>query len=79
MQENRSWHVENSEYQMDEVRSRALPQISGSAGLTYNALLQKSALPNIFGPNPNPEQTILIPFGQKWNANAGVSFSHKPF
>src|SRR5215210_5634126 len=40
--------VENSQYQIDEVRARALPQINGSAGLTYNPLLQKSALPNIF-------------------------------
>src|SRR5215217_8122919 len=52
--------VENSEYKIDEVRSRALPQISGSASLTNNPLLQKSALPNIFGPNPNPNETILI-------------------
>jgi outer membrane protein len=71
--------VENSEYQVDEVRSRALPQVSGSAGLTYNALLQKSALPNIFGPNPNPDQTILVAFGQKWNANAGISLSQTLF
>src|SRR6476620_6447399 len=71
--------IENSEYQMDEVWSRALPQINGSAGLTYNALLQKSALPNIFGPNPNPDQTILVAFGQKWNANVGVSFTQALF
>jgi len=71
--------VENSEYQIDEVRSRALPQVNGSAGLTYNAILQKSALPNIFGPNPNPNETVLIPFGQKWNANAGLSVSQTLF
>ncbi|HUC80154.1 MAG TPA: TolC family protein, partial [Flavisolibacter sp.] len=71
--------VENSEYQIDEVRSQALPQISGTGGLTYNPLLQKSALPNIFGPNPNPAETILVAFGQKWNANAGVSLSQNLF
>ncbi|RYF82955.1 MAG: TolC family protein, partial [Chitinophagaceae bacterium] len=71
--------VENSDYKIDEVRSRALPQISGSAGLTYNPLLQKSALPNIFGPNPNPNETILIAFGQKWNANAGLSLNQALF
>jgi outer membrane protein TolC len=42
-------------------------------------LLQKSALPNIFGANPNPEETILVPFGQKWNANAGISLSQNLF
>jgi outer membrane protein len=71
--------VENSEYQIDEVRSRALPQITGSAALTNNLLLQKSALPNLFGPNPNPNETILVAFGQKWGANAGVSVSQALF
>lgn len=71
--------VENSQYQIDEVRSRALPQINGSATLTHNPLLQQSALPNIFGPNPNPNETILIAFGQKWNANGGISLSQALF
>lgn len=71
--------LENSEYQIDEVRSRALPQVNGSAGLTYNPLLQMSALPNIFGANPNPNETILVAFGQKWGANAGVSLSQALF
>ena len=71
--------VENSQYRIDEVKSRALPQINGSGSLTYNPLLQQSALPNIFGPNPNPNETILIAFGQKWNANAGVSLSQAIF
>lgn len=71
--------VENAQYQIEEVKSRALPQINGSATLTYNPLLQKSALPNIFGPNPNPNETILIAFGQKWNTNAGISLSQNLF
>ena len=28
--------LENADYQIDEVRSRALPQISGNGGLNYN-------------------------------------------
>lgn len=71
--------VENSEYQIDEVRSQALPQINGTGGLTYNPLLQKSALPNLFGPNPNPNETILVAFGQKWNANGGLSLTQNLF
>jgi outer membrane protein TolC len=71
--------IENSQYQIEEVKSRALPQITGSASLTYNPLLQQSALPNIFGPNPNPNETILIAFGQKWNTNAGISLSQALF
>lgn len=71
--------VENSEYKIDEVRSRSLPQVSGTGGLTYNPLLQMSALPNIFGANPNPNETILVAFGQKWNANAGLSLTQTLF
>ncbi len=69
--------IENSDYQIDEVRSRALPQISGSAGLNYNPILQKSALPgDIFG---KPGETLLVAFGQKWNANAGISLNQTLF
>jgi outer membrane protein len=71
--------VENSQYKIDEVRAQTLPQINGSATLTHNPLLQMSALPNIFGPNPNPNETILIAFGQKWNANTGVSLNQNLF
>jgi outer membrane protein TolC len=71
--------VENSQYKIDEVRSQTLPQINGSAALTHNPLLQMSALPNIFGPNPNPNETILVAFGQKWNANTGVSLTQNLF
>src|SRR3954466_5150300 len=37
--------VENSQYKIDEVKARALPQLSGSGGITYNPILQQSALP----------------------------------
>lgn len=63
--------VESSEYKIDEVRAVALPQVSGSASLNYNPILQKSALPGeIFG---KPGETLLVAFGQKWNANAGIA------
>jgi outer membrane protein len=69
--------VENSQYQIDEVRSRALPQISGSGALTYNPILQQSALPgDFFG---QPGTTLLVAFGQKWNANAGLALSQTLF
>jgi outer membrane protein len=71
--------IENSQYKIDEVRARALPQVNGSASLTHNPLLQMSALPNIFGPNPNPDETILVSFGQKWNANGTLSLTQNLF
>ena len=69
--------VENANYKIDEVRSRALPQISGSGSLNYNPILQKSALPGeIFG---QPGTTTLVAFGQKWNANIGVGVNQALF
>src|SRR5215204_3342381 len=71
--------VENSQYKIDEVRAQTLPQVNGNVTVTHNPLLQQSTLPNIFGPNPNPDETILVAFGQKWNSNAGVSLSQNLF
>jgi len=69
--------VENSQYKIDEVKARALPQLSGSGGLTYNPILQQSALPgDFFG---QPGKTVLVAFGQKWNANASASLSQTIF
>ncbi len=70
--------LENADYQIDEVRSRALPQINGTGALNYNPLLQMSALPGELNPT-NPGQTMLIAFGQKWNANLGVSLTQNLF
>lgn len=70
--------VTNAQYQIDEVRAKALPQISGSGGLNYNPLLQMSALPGELNPT-NPGQTLLVAFGQKWNANVGVSLTQNLF
>ena len=69
--------VENSQYKIDEVKARALPQVNGSGSLTYNPILQQSALPgDFFG---QPGSTVLVAFGQKWNANAGVSVNQAIF
>ncbi|MCH5721321.1 TolC family protein [Niabella hibiscisoli] len=70
--------LENAQYKVDEVRSRALPQISGSGQLNYNPLLQQSVLPGALNP-ANPGQDMLIAFGQKWNANIGVSLTQNLF
>lgn len=69
--------VENSEYQIKEVRSRALPQISANGNVTYNPILQLNALPgDFFGA---PGTTILAPLGQKWTSTAGVSLTQTIF
>lgn len=69
--------IENSEYQIEEIRSRALPQISANAGLTYNPVLQTNILDGaIFG---QPGQSVQVAFGQKWTSNAGVSLNQALF
>ncbi len=70
--------VENSEYKIQEVRSQALPNISANGGLTYNPILQLSALPGqVFGGPVG--SVILAPLGQKWNSTAGISLTQKIF
>lgn len=70
--------VENSEYQIQEVRSRALPKISANGGLTYNPILQTTFLDaGSFGGEPGT--TIQATFGQKWSSTAGVSLTQNLF
>lgn len=69
--------IENSKYKIEEVRSRALPQISANGNMTYNPILQLNALPgDFFGA---PGTTLLAPLGQEWTAGAGVSLTQTIF
>jgi outer membrane protein TolC len=69
--------VENSEYQIQEVRSRALPQIVANGNLTYNPIIQTTVIDGAgFGA---PGTTIQAAFGQKWTSTAGVSLSQAIF
>ncbi|OXA92726.1 TolC family protein [Flavobacterium hercynium] len=69
--------VENSEYKIQEVRSRALPQITGNASLTYNPVIQTTVIDGAgFGA---PGTTIQAAFGQKWTSGAGISLSQALF
>lgn len=63
-------NVENSQYQIDEYRGSALPNISGFSDLNYNPILMKTAVPGDFVGKPG--ETFLVTFGQKWNADAGI-------
>lgn len=65
--------IENGEYEIQETRSRALPQVSANGSLTVNPILQLNALPgDFFGA---PGTTILAPLGQKWTSGAGVTLT----
>ena len=65
--------VENSNYQIQEVRSRALPQISASGSLNYNPILQTTVIDG--GGFGQPGTTIQAAFGQKWSSGAGVTLN----
>lgn len=69
--------VENSNHQIAEVRSQALPQLSINGGLTYNPILQQSALPGEFFGQPG--SIILVPFGQNWNSTASATLTQNLF
>ncbi len=73
--------IENSEYQIQEVRARALPQIAASGSLTYNPILQLSALDlSAFpGSEGGAGGVTLVPFGTKWNALGGVTLTQNIF
>lgn len=64
--------VENSEFQIDEVRAGALPQISASGTLKYNIIIPEMALE--FG-----GETITAKMGQPWNSTAAVSLNQQLF
>ena len=69
--------VENSEYQIQEVRAQALPQISANGTLTYNPVLQTTVIDGAnFG---QPGTIIQANFGQKWISTAGVSLTQALF
>ncbi|SNR23837.1 TolC family protein [Flavobacterium sp. ov086] len=69
--------VENSEYQIQEVRSKALPQISANGSLTYNPVIQTTVIDGAgFG---QPGTTIQAAFGQKWTSGAGLSLTQAIF
>ncbi|MGN4144302.1 TolC family protein [Flavobacterium johnsoniae] len=69
--------VENSEYKIQEVRSRALPQISANGNLTYNPIIQTTVIVGAaFGA---PGTAIQAAFGQKWTSTAGVSLTQAIF
>jgi len=64
--------VKNSEYLIAEVRASALPQISANGGLTYNAILQETALD--FG-----GETQIIKMGRPWQSTASLSLNQQIF
>lgn len=72
--------IENAEYRIDETRGAALPQVNGTGSITYNPLLQKTALPAEFGALiGKPGEAVVVAFGQKWQSTANVAVTQQIF
>lgn len=69
--------MENAQYRIDEVRGSALPQVTGAGNLTYNAMLQKVALPGeLLG---TPGKTLMVAMGQPWQSTATLNVNQQIF
>ncbi len=76
--QNAQLDIRNADYQIMEAKAGALPKINGVANITYNPILQTTALDaGAFSGGPSNIQ--LITLGQKWNAGAGVQLSQALF
>ncbi|WP_411162015.1 TolC family protein [Flavobacterium sp. DG1-102-2] len=70
--------VENSQYQIEEVRARALPTITANGSLTYNPILQQNAI-DAGAFSGGPSMITLVALGQKWNSVAGLNLTQNLF
>lgn len=64
--------IKKAEYKIDEAKAGALPQVTATAGLTYNPLIQESLLE--FG-----GQRITAQLGQPWSSTASVQLQQAIF
>jgi len=64
--------IEAGRHKVDEVRAQALPQLSGTAGLTINPVIGQQVVD--FGGTSQ-----VLKFGKKWNSNAGIQLSQQLF
>ncbi len=64
--------IDGGKYKVEEVRSQALPTITGNSALNYNAIIGQQVVD--FG-----GQTQTLKFGQKWNSSAGIQLSQQLF
>ena len=76
--ENARLDVKKSEYQIQEVRANALPNLTASGGMIYNPKLQATYIDgSAFGiPGGDP---LKMEMGQKWSANAEAKLTQMLF
>ncbi len=73
--------IENSEYQIQEARAAALPQISGQGGLLYTPLSMEFSIPtsDFPGEEENTDPYMQLDLGRTWSASAGVMLMQNIF
>ncbi len=73
--------IENSEYLIQEARAGAFPSINGYGGITYNPILQETAIPTSSFPGGDqiPDPFVILAMGQKWNSVVGVTLNQNLF
>lgn len=72
--------VENSEYLIQEARAGALPSINAHGNLTYNPILQETALAaDTFPGFESGSPFLIMEMGQKWSSVAGVTLNQALF
>lgn len=73
--------IENSEYLIQEARAGALPSVNGFGSLTYNPILQETAIPSSSFPGgeQSTDPFIILAMGQAWNSVAGVTLNQNLF
>lgn len=73
--------IENSEYLIEEARAGAFPSINAHGGLTYNPILQETAIPTSGFPGGDqlPDPFVILAMGQKWNSVVGVTLNQNLF
>lgn len=60
--------VERGRYKTEEVRSQALPQITGSGALSYSPIVGQLVI-----------DTLIFQMGRPWNSSVGVQLSQQLF
>lgn len=73
--------IENSEYLIQEARAGALPSINAHGSLSYNPILQETAIPTSSFPGMEESGApfLILQMGQKWTAVGGVSLKQNLF
>lgn len=69
--------IENGEYQIQEIRAKALPHIAANGSLTYNPILQTNVIDGAFFGDPGTSKQVS--FGQTWTSGAGISLNQTIF